>query len=102
MLQIMQAFASYLTVPAVHLQDRSATPSLPTDTGMRSAQRVQIHSSQDKPETAFAVVRYRDHWFWVDDGDLLTKRALTAVIFFFTLAETSTPEPLPLVTIPAQ
>ena len=49
---------------------------------------VRIHSGKDKPAAAFAAVRYRDHWFWIDDGDWQTKRALTAVMFFFTLAET--------------
>jgi hypothetical protein len=38
----------------------------------------------------------------VDDGDLTAKPALTAVMFRFTLADTGAPEPLPLVTIPAQ
>ena len=63
---------------------------------------VRIHSGQEKPADAYAAVQYRDHWFWVDDGDWKTKRALTAVMFFFTLADTGVAERLPLVTIPAQ
>jgi hypothetical protein len=47
-------------------------------------------------------VRCRDDWFWVDNGDRQPKRALTVVMFFFTLAETGSPEGLPLITIPAQ
>ena len=35
-------------------------------------------------------------------SDWLTKRALTAVMFFFTLADTGSPDKLPLITIPAQ
>ena len=42
------------------------------------------------------------HWFWIEEGDWLTKRALTAVMFFFTLAETGGNDKLPLITIPAQ
>ena len=61
---------------------------------------VRIHSGKEKPADAFAAVRYRDHWFWIDDGDWQTKRALTAVMFFFTLAETGGTEKLPLITIP--
>jgi hypothetical protein len=63
---------------------------------------VRIHSGKNKPADAFAAVHYREHWFWIDDGDWQTKRALTAVMFFFTLAETGSPERLPLITIPAQ
>ena len=103
MLQIMQAFASYLDVPEAHLKDRSAWPSLENAPAAESRQQsVRIHSGKEKPADAFAAVRYRDHWFWVDNGDLQTKRALTVVMFFFTLAETGSPEKLPLITIPAQ
>ena len=66
------------------------------------SQTVRIHSGKKKPASAFAAVRYRDYWFWVDNGDLQTKRALTVVMFFFTLADTGSPEKLPLITIPAQ
>ena len=64
--------------------------------------RVRIHSGKEKPADAFAAIQYRGHWFWIDDGDWQTKRALTAVMFFFTLAETGGNEKLPLITIPAQ
>ena len=103
MLQIMQAFASHVDVPQAHLKSRSAWPSLEnTATADGRQQSVRIYSGKDKPAGAFAAVRYRDCWFWVDDGDFQTKRALTVVMFFFTLAETGSPEKLPLVTIPAQ
>jgi hypothetical protein len=103
MLQIMQAFASHLDVPQAHLKDHSAWPSLEnTATAEGRQQSVRIYSGKDKPAGAFAAVRYRDYWFWVDNGDFYTKRALTVVMFIFTLAETGTSERLPLVTIPAQ
>jgi hypothetical protein len=103
MLQIMQAFASYLDVPEAHLKDHSAVPAFGnTPTAESRQQNVRIYSGKDKPAATFAAVRYRDYWFWVDDGDLKTKRALTAVMFFFTLAGTGSDEKLPLITIPAQ
>ena len=102
MLQIMGAFASYLDVPEAHLKEHSAMPAFENAAPESRRDAVRIHSGKDKPATAFAAVRYRDHWFWIDDGDWQTKRALTAVMFFFTLAETGSPERLPLITIPAQ
>ena len=99
MLQIMNAFASYVDVPEEHLMSHRALPSL----GRASdRQQVRIYSGVEEPAAAFATVRYRDHWFWVDDSDWQTKRALTAVMFFFTLADTGANENLPLITIPAQ
>jgi len=102
MLQIMQAFASYLEVPDAHLKSRRAAPAFEHAAPELREDRVRILSGKKKPEATFAAVRYRDHWFWIDDGDLKTKRALTAVMFFFTLAETGGNEKLPLITIPAQ
>ena len=102
MLQIMGAFASYIEVPEAHLKDHSATPSLAQATSENRQGTVQIHSGKEKPANVFAAVRYHDHWFWIEDGDWQTKRALTAVMFFFTLAETGSNEKLPLITIPAQ
>jgi hypothetical protein len=102
LLQIMAAFASYLDVPEAHLKDHSGVPALENSSPETRGARVRIHSGKDKPAAAFAAVRYRDHWFWIEDGDWPTKRALTAIMFFFTLAETGSPERLPLITIPAQ
>jgi hypothetical protein len=102
MLQVMAAFASYLDVPEEHLQEHRASPSFQHAGDGTRQDSVQIHSGKEKPDHAFAAVYYRDYWFWIDDGDLRTKRALTAVMFFFTLADTGTNEKLPLITIPAQ
>jgi hypothetical protein len=102
MLQIIGAFASYLDVPETHLKEHRALPAFENVARQERHDAVRIHSGAEKPEDAFAAVRYRDNWFWIDDGDLQTKRALTAVVYLFTLADTGTPERLPLVTIPAQ
>ena len=102
MLQIMQAFGSYLDVPEAHLKDRRAMPAFENAAPETRQDGARIYSGKDKPADAFAAVRYRDYWFWIDDGDWKTKRALTAVMFFFTLAETGDSGKLPLITIPAQ
>jgi len=102
MLQIMGAFASYLDAPEEHLLDHSAIPGFEHMSQEVRQSVVRIRSGKDKPEHAFAAVRYRDYWFWIDDGDWQTKRALTAVMFFFTLSASGGTEQLPLITIPAQ
>jgi hypothetical protein len=99
MLQIMSAFASYLDVPEEHIRSHVTMGSAPAE---NRPQPVRIHSGKTRPSNAFASVHYRNYWYWIDDGDWQTKRALTAVMFFFTLAETGDTGKLPLVTIPAQ
>jgi len=102
MLQIMGAFASYVDVPKEHLEDHRASPGLQSVGPDGRTQGVLIHSGKTAPTDAFAAVRYRDHWFWIEDGDWQTKRAMTAIMFFFTLADTGPTGKLPLITIPAQ
>jgi hypothetical protein len=101
MLQILQAFASYVEVPVTHLGEQRAPPAFEH---IASEQRDigRIRSGTSKPAETYAAVQYRGYWFWVDDGDWRTKRAMTAVMFFFTLADTGNVERLPLITIPAQ
>lgn len=100
MLQILQAFASYVEVPPQDITSRAAFPMPPQPAD--APRPVTIHSGPTKPPTAFTAVRYRGHWFWVDDADWQTKRALSAVVFFFTLADTGAADHTPLITIPAQ
>lgn len=102
MLQIMGAFASYMDVPEEHLREHSALPSVALTATETQHGAVQIHSAKEKPANAYVAVHYRDYWFWIDHGDLRTKRALNAVMLFFTLVDTGSKEPLPLITIPAQ
>jgi hypothetical protein len=101
LLQILQAFSSYVEVPEQDLREKVAAPAFAhAETDTRDVGR--IRSGPTRPETAHVAVQYRGSWFWVDHSDWLTKRALTAVMFFFTLADTGSPERLPLITIPAQ
>jgi len=102
MLQIMGAFSSYMDVPEEHLQEHRAIPGFEHVSPENRRDVVRIRSGKDEPTNAYAAVHYRDYWFWIDDGDLQTKRAMTAIMFFFTLSETGGNERLPLITIPAQ
>jgi len=102
MLQIMGAFSSYLDVPEEHLSSHSAAPAFEHASAEARQDVVRIKSGKERPEGAFAAVNYRGYWFWIDDGDWKSKRALTAIMYFFTLSGTGGEEKLPLITIPAQ
>ena len=52
------------------------------------------------PQTAFASVRYADHWFWIDDEDYPSKRAFTFLLLLSALVESAGDGQAPLVTIP--
>jgi hypothetical protein len=100
--QIMSALSSYVETPEDAPARRQANVSPDAATAERLRTVLRIRSGDEKPANAYAAVRYRGHWFWIDDDDAPTKRALGAVILLFTLADTGPAERLPLITIPAQ
>jgi hypothetical protein len=64
-----------------------------------TVRRLRIHSSTERSAHAFLSVPYRDHWFWIDDRDLTTKRNFALVMLLFSLADTGERKGLPLITI---
>jgi predicted small lipoprotein YifL len=103
MLHIMTTMASQVDVPPEHVAEGRATPGWvaqsPDDEKVRF---LHVRCSESSPENAFAAVKYRDRWFWIDDRDLKSKRTLALMMLFFSLADSGEREPLPLITIPAQ
>ena len=59
-------------------------------------------STDDEPEDAFVVVRYRDRYYYVSDRDLSSKRLLSFIMILFSLADRSEDAAKPVITIPAQ
>jgi hypothetical protein len=63
--------------------------------------KVRVRSSSGKPPAseAFAAVRYRNQWFWIDDRDLDAKRGLSFLMMLFTLVESGATAAPPVLTI---
>lgn len=103
MLQIMIDLASTIEVPEEHVADKRVTPTFraKASDGRHIAPLVRIQSSQEKPRDAFVAVPFRNHWFWIDDRDVLSKNVFSFLMFIFTLTETRDKEGVPIVTIPA-
>jgi hypothetical protein len=60
-----------------------------------------VHAVSERPADAYIATRYRDHWFWVDDRDLASKRIFTFLMVFSSIAETGAAPQVPILTIPA-
>src|SRR5262249_8925689 len=103
MLHIMMTMAAQADVPPEDVAQGRASPGVSSsDTAAEAIRLIHIHSSKAKPEEPYVAVQYRDHWFWVDDRDLKSKRAFAFMMMLFTLAESGEKENLPIITIPAQ
>ena len=78
-----------------------ATVGVDMDAVISEPSIMRVQSSHKKPADAFVAIHYRDHWFWIDDRDLPSKRVFTFLMFLLTLAETGSPGQAPLITVPA-
>lgn len=100
---ILGTIAAQVEIPVKDVEEGRATPGLREAGGEHQVGAwLTIRSSKSKPEDAFVAVSYRNHWFWVDDRDLKSKRAFAFMMMLFTLADTGQKEGMPLITIPAQ
>jgi hypothetical protein len=102
-LHLMQTMASQVDVPRADVEASRVGPGWqPGENNSSGPRLIVVHSDDDRPHDAFVSVRYRGHWFWIDDRDLKTKRTFAFMMLLFTLADTADKETLPLITIPAQ
>lgn len=59
-----------------------------------------IYTGKERPADAFAAIRNRDHWYWIDDRDYRSKVHFAFLMVLFSLTETGTPPQTPVVTVP--
>ena len=62
---------------------------------------VRVRCTEHSPTAtdAFVAVKYRNHWFWVDDRDIPSKRGLGFLMILFTLVESGGTAAPPVLTI---
>ena len=103
-LEILIDLASFISVPEAHVRERRVGPTQEDEGGVEGPIRplIRIGSAAERPGDAFAAVRYRGHWFAIEDLDMPSKRVFSFLMFLFTLVETGGKEGAPIVTIPAQ
>jgi len=61
---------------------------------------MHVRSSRDRPANAAVAVRYRGHWFYVDDSDLDSKSTFSMLGQLFALQSGNAQGQSPLLTIP--
>lgn len=60
-----------------------------------------VKTSESRPASAFAAVRYRSHWFYIDDADLESKTTFGLLSNLFSLQLAQSRAASPLLTVPA-
>lgn len=62
---------------------------------------LHVHSSREAPSMAFAAVRYRGYWFYIEDTDLRSKSTFALLTYLFSMQATSGKDGGPLLTLSA-
>ncbi len=99
--QVLIALAALVSVPAEHITEHRTVVGLASETEPGLPPIATIHSGMERPTDAFVLAKYRDHWYWVDDRDFLSKRTFTFLTILFTLSETGQKIQQPILTIRA-
>jgi hypothetical protein len=103
MLEIMLEFAAAVRVPETDVAEGNATPGMvstqsPTRWG---GPPIRILVGDAAPNDAFVAVPYDNRWYWIAKTDIETKSTFGVLMLLFSVAETGTKGPSPVVTIPA-
>jgi hypothetical protein len=100
---MMEFMARGVEVPLEHLEDGWVIDyGLQTSEGEVAKALIpfRMHSSKNRPENAFAAVRFRDYWYYIDHTDITSKRALSLIIVLFRLQAPTPSGAAPILTLP--
>ncbi len=98
LLEIIGELSFGIEVPPRHLEEGWVRPA-PSFTGAWVPPTIRVHSSENRPEEAYAAVSYQGYWFWIDHSDFASKRLFTFLVFLGSLAESGTSPTAPLITV---
>jgi hypothetical protein len=96
MMEMMLKIAETVDVPAQHVAKKRVKETVPFSSEKWAT---QIHSSRDKPKDAFTAIQYAEHWFWIDNKDISSKRNFALLMIFMSLTESEQKTGAPLFSI---
>lgn len=102
MLAVLSFLSLGVEVPEadIHANRVLETPAFLMDIiQKRGPMRIRVQKEQ--PEDPFAAVQYRDHWFYIDATDHLSKRTFGTIQLLFELLAPSGSSAAPLLSLPA-
>jgi hypothetical protein len=103
LLEILTDLAASIEVPASDAAEGRtyATKVFESDGPGGFRPLIRILSGPDRPKDAFAAIAYRNHWFWVDDRDYVSKQVFSYLLILMSLTDTDPGKGAPIITIPA-
>ena len=95
---IMNELAWRIDVPPEHVDEGRTGPSF-TGHDAEVGPLIRIHTSTEEFEDGYVIVRNRDHWFYIDDRDVASKRTFAMLQVILSLTDQGEGARGPVVTI---
>jgi hypothetical protein len=102
MMEIMVQLGFGIDLPPEHVASGRVLPGKWQAGEAEAKPLVHIRSGPDAPADTYTAVRYKGHWYWIDENDLASKRIFTFLMILFSLAETGQGPAAPVVTVPSR
>ncbi len=96
MLEIMVDLAWRVDVPPEHLEGMRTGATFEQ---AGASPLFRVHHAAERPPEAYAAVRNRGYWFFIDDGDMVSKRTFAVLQILLSLTESGETARGPVVSI---
>ncbi len=94
MLVIMFELATRIEVPAEDEEKGHTVPGAHRDHPL-----IRVRTDGSPPDDAFVRIRYRGDWFWIENGDLFSKRTFAIISLLANYTQSERAIAPPLVTV---
>lgn len=98
---VLQDISLEVDIPPEDIEAGAATAGIPLTSRAAGWRLLQIRSGNTQPKTAAVAVKYRGHWFWIDETDIRSKQVFTSILILFNMAGTEKALLAPVITVPA-
>ena len=102
MIDIIAELSQFVQVPDNHIRENRASPGVidKAESYEQIRSRVFIKSDSQRPDDSFLAVKYRNHWFYIEDTDFRSKRMFSFLLLLLSLAESGAENLAPILTLP--
>ena len=99
-LGVMTFLSRYVEAPKAH-QQAGWVSACSGHTRDLAGGLFNVRSGASPPEGSFVSVRYRDHWFWIENSDLDSKETFGLLTQLLSLQASGSDKGSPILTLPA-
>ncbi|MCK5711784.1 MAG: hypothetical protein KAI25_03620, partial [Hyphomicrobiaceae bacterium] len=102
MMEIMQVGSQEVRVPAEDVERGAAfaDPSRDRHRATGASDRLVVKSSESEPSNSSLRIKYRSHWFYIDDTDLRSRETFAMLTALFAVVGGTVPGAHPVLTLP--